>query len=336
MTPRTPSLILWLLLLSVLFAPHGRAWAGAPVNPQAEEHFNQAMDYNKTRSFAKARAELIEAVTLAPEVHKYHQALVLNYIQMREGPAGVKFYSDFIKTHPRNPTVHYWLGRLYLDKGSLKEAAEEFAAATELDPKDDHAFIALGHAYWRMGMVDEALKAYLEANRLAPAVASVHGGLGNVYFKKGDYKKAQAEYERAVELETMMPEARFNLGVIYEKGRQYDKAIAQWKAILDEDPNVVQARERLADLYLTLEQYENAAREYSMITRLKPLSDETFVSLGESLILLAGTQKDPGEMADLRDSAVDAFEKALEIDSENKAAQDYLKRLKPPAPPAKP
>lgn len=333
MTTRSPSLIHWLLLLSLLVFSPGRGFAGPSEQQQAEDHFNEAVQYNKTRSFAKAREELIAAITLAPEVHKYHQALVINFIQMRQGPSGLKFYRDFVSKHPKSPAGHYWLGRMHLDRGSLKDAAEEFAAATKLDPGDDHAFIALGHAYWRMGNEDEALKAYLEANRLAPAVASVHGGLGNVYFKRGDFKKAQSEYERAVELETMMPEARFNLGVIYEKNRQYDKAVAQWKAILDEDPNVVQARERLAGIYLKLEQYEDAAREFSMITRLKPLSSETFVSLGESLILLAGTLKDSSEITELRESAVNAFKQALEIEPDNKAAQDYLKKLQPAAAP---
>jgi tetratricopeptide (TPR) repeat protein len=322
MIHRSLAVVLLALLPSVLFADTFN-------EKTAEQHFEKAVEHNKRRAFGEARSELVRAVEHDPGSHKYHQALVLNYIQLRQGPAGILFYQELMKKHPKSAVVHYWLGRLYLERGSLDQAAKEFKTSAGLDPKDDHAFVALGHAYWRMGNDEGAYSAYQEANRLAPDIASVHAGLGNVYYKKKEYAKAQAAYEKAVALETVMPDARYNLGLIYERNGEFAKAVAQWNAILEADPNEVQARERLAGIYLMGEQYEDAAREYSLISRLKPLSAETFVALGESLILLAGTLEDPADITGLRESAVDAFQQALEIEPKNEKALSYLEKLNP-------
>ena len=322
------------LCFVILFSPivPTLGWGASTGYEEAEQYFEKAVEHNKKRELAEARADLTNAVRLDIEKHKYHQALVLNYVQTRQGPKGLKFYEGLASDHPDSAVVHYWLGRLYLQSRALEDAAREFKISSELNPADDHAFIALGHAYWRIGNDEGAFKAYLEARRLAPNVASVHGGLGNVYYKRKEFKKAQQEYEKAVELGTVMPEARFNLGLIYENNNQIANAMEQWKAIVEGDPNESQARERLARVYFLGEQYEDAAREFSMISRVKPMSDEILVLLGESLIMLASTKEDASQIDQLKRSAIQSFQQAIEIDPSNKKAQDYLDQLSAPNP----
>jgi cytochrome c-type biogenesis protein CcmH/NrfG len=294
----------------------------------AETHFKQGMEYNKRGQYIKSREELIKAVHLSIETNKFHQALVFNFIQTRSGPKGIAFYKDMVNKHPNTPTVHYWLGRLYLQRNSFQEAAPEFKKATQLAPQDDHAFIALGHTYWKMGNVDGAFKAYDQANQLTPNVAIVNEGLGNVYFKRKEYPQARTVYEQALQLDPSLNESRFYLGIIYEKQAQFEKAIAQWNAILESDPNVSEAREKLARLYFMGEQYEDAAREYSMILKVRPGSPEIYMAFGESLVLLADSTEDTTKIAQLRNSAIDAFQHTLDFDPGNAKARKYLEALK--------
>jgi len=294
----------------------------------AETHFKQGMEYNKKGQYIKSREELIKAVHLSIETHKFHQALVFNYIQTRSGPKGIVFYEDMVNKHPNTPTLHYWLGRLYLQRQSFQEAAPEFKKATQLAPQDDHAFIALGHTYWKMGNAEGALKAYEQANQLTPNVAIVNEGLGNVYFKKKDYPKAQRAYEKAIQLDPSLNESRYYLGLIYEEQAQFGKAIEQWNAILESDPNVSEAREKLARVYFMGEQYEDAAREYSMILKLRPGSPEIYMAFGESLVLLAASTEDTTKIARIRNSAIDAFQHTLDLDPGNAKARKYLEGLK--------
>ena len=123
--------------------------------------------------------------------------------------------------------------------------------------------------------------------------------------------------------------------MIYEKTHRIGKAIEQWKTILEDDPNEIQARERLANVYFQGGQYQAASEEYSMLSRLQPLSADVFLSLGESLILWASKTEDPSDVAHIRNSAVQAFQQTLEIDPKNEKARAYLEKLHAPESPQK-
>ena len=311
------------LLLFFLLFPPSLSFSDEP----AETHFKKGMELNKSGKFIQSREELIKAVHLSIKTDKYHQALFFNFLQTRSGPQGVAFYKNLANQHPNNPAIHYWLGRLYLQKNSLQEAASEFTRATQLAPKDEHPFIALGHTYWKMENMEEAQKAYEKANQIKPEVAVVNEGLGNVYFYKKEYSKAQKAYEKALQLNPALNESRFNLGLIYEEQSQWLKAANEWKTILESDPNVSEAREKLAQIYFRAEEYEEAAREYSMILKVRPGSPETYMAFGESLILLAASKKDPEEIAQIRNAAIDAFQHVIDFDPGNSKAQKYLETL---------
>ncbi len=294
---------------------------------KAENHFRQGMELNKKGEYLKSRKELIKAVHTSIETDKFHQALVFNFLQTRSGPKGVLFYKDLAVKHPKISPVHYWLGRLYLQKKSFEEAASEFKTASQLAPEDDHAFLALGHTYWKMGNADGALKAYQRADQLAPNVAIIQEGIGNVYFKKKEYAKAQKAYKKAIELDSSLNESRFFLGIIYEDQFQFGKAIEQWNKILESDPNVSEAREKLARLYFMGEQYQDAAREYSLILKLRPGSPEIYMAYGETLVLLGSTTEDPAKLAQIKKSAIEAFQHTVDLDPGNSKAKEYLETL---------
>ena len=294
----------------------------------AETHFKKGLEYNKKGEYIKSREELIKAVRLGIETHQFHQALFFHFIQTRSGPKGIAFYQDLKKQFPKSATVAYWLGRLFLQKKSYQDAAREFKEATHLAPRDDHAFIALGHTYWEMEKVDEAFKAYNRANLLDPDVAVVHEGLGNVYYKRKNFKKAQKAYEKTVQLEPTLIVARFNLGLIYEENREFEKAFDQWTEILKIDPNETQARERLAWIYFIGEEFSEAAREFSTILKIRPSSPDIYMGLGESLILLSASFNDPDQMAQIKNSAIEAFQHTVDLDPDNTRAREYLKKLK--------
>jgi len=323
-------LIASVFILGALFLiPPGLSRA-ASKKKEAEIHFDNAMEKQKLSKFEEAREGFTQAVLLGIEEDKYHRALVFHYFKTRRGPLGIKFYQDLVQKNPKKARVHYWLGRLYLSKQSLDEAARSFETAGKLAPKDNHPQIALGHAYLRMEKDEQALEAYLRANQIDPKVAVVHEGIANIYYKRGDYPEAQKEYEAALDLDDSLEEARKNLSLIYEKRGQIIKAVDLWNTILEADPNVAEIRERLARVYFLGEQYMDAAKEYSMLSKQRPDSPEVFLSLGESLILLASTTENPAEVIQIIESAVEAFEHALKMDPGNKKAQSYLDKLKKP------
>jgi cytochrome c-type biogenesis protein CcmH/NrfG len=75
------------------------------------------------------------------------------------------------------------------------------------------------------------------------------------------------------------------------------------------------------------ERYEDAAREYSMILKVRPGSPEIYMAFGESLILLASSTEDPDKLAQIKNSAIDAFQHTLDFDPGNAKARKYLETL---------
>lgn len=302
---------------------------------KAKTHFEEGADLSKQRQFDNAIIEFTQAVRLDPDNPMYHQALVLGYIQTRRGPQAIAFYKDLVKERPQNAQVHYWLGRLYLESQSLESALLEFLESARLTPKDEHPWISLGHVYARLGKEQEALDAYLQANKLSPRIAIVHVGLGNIYYARKQYPKAQKEYEEALKLDGSLTEAKYNLSLIYEKTKEVSKAISLWKSLLEEDPNESRAREKLARAYFLGEQYQDAVQEYMMLSQVRQSSPEVFFALGQSEIMLASTLEDPSDRQQLKELAIHAFQRTLELDPNNTQARKYLDRLQSKEPHSK-
>ena len=324
---RFQGVILCVVLFLFCFFPV----TAAPGPEDPETYFNEGMQFNKERRFDEAIKKITRAVELSLESNKYHQALFLTYTQNRQGLLAIKVYKELAERYPKSAAVRYWLGRLYLESGKLPEAAEKFTEASSLAPKDEHPLISLGHAYYRMGQDREALAAYMKANRLIPHLAVVITGMGNIYYKQKDYPRARKEYEEALKLDSSFEEARYNLSLIYEKQGEIDRAIKEWNFLLDADPNESKIRERLAWVFYQRGQYRDAVREYSMLSQINQNSPEIYFILGKSEVLLGAQTNDSDEQRQLKKSAIEAFQHAVNFDPSNKEARDYLNRLNSPA-----
>ena len=312
-----------IVALAVLLLLPGISHA-ATSEETAKSSFEEGMGLNKQRRYDEALEKFTRAVALDLENPRYHQALFLTYIALRRGLQAVQFYKDLLKENPKSAAVHYWLGRLYLESRSMEDAVQEFREAARLAPQDEHAFISLGHVYLRLGRDKEAFNAYHRANQLVPHVAVVHAGLGHIHYRHNEDTKAQKEYEEALKLDSSLTEARYNLSLIYERQGKLSKAMKEWQTLLDEDPNESQARERLARAYYRTERYDDAVREYSTLSQVRQSSPEVFLALGEAQIMMAASLADPDDRNQLRNLAVQAFQRTLELDPGNEQARKYL------------
>jgi tetratricopeptide (TPR) repeat protein len=296
---------------------------GASSEEMAKAYFEEGTELNKQQRYDEALAKFTLAVQSSPETHRYHQALFMTYMALRRGLVAIDAYKQMVREHPNSPTVHYWLGRLYLQSQAFEDAVREFQAASRLAPNDEHAWISLGHTYVRQGKDGEAMAAYQRADKLSPNIAVVHAGLGKLYAKRGD-PKAQRELEEALRLDGSLTEARFDLSLIYEKQGETIKAVKEWQRILEDDPNETAARERLARTFFETQLYEDAVREYSTLSQVRQSSPEVFLALGEAQVMLAASRTDAAEKNHLKDLAVESFQRTLELDPKNEQARRYL------------
>ncbi len=174
-----------------------------------------------------------------------------------------------IKDEPEDPTLHYDLGRAYIEDKNYHYALKELIKAIRL--KEDY-----GEAYREKGIALFYLKRYLDAEKalsksfsLNPANADIATDLGSIFIATGNMKKslrflkiaqirdnnmhivfnnmgaAHAQigqnkkaigyWEKALEIHPLMTEVHINMGVVYERMGKKKKAIAAYQKALEQD-----------------------------------------------------------------------------------------------------
>jgi len=139
-------------------------------------------------------------------------------------------------------------------------------------------------------------------------------------YKNDEDQHAVQVLEQAIKLDPNNAEAHLRLGMSYaaldrkpESDDEYKKAIELFKKKVESDSKDASAFFYLGEAYNFLHHDEDAARNYREATQLNEKDEEAWYQLGMSLIKLARYTE-----------AVNAFQKALELDANDYRATDGL------------
>jgi tetratricopeptide (TPR) repeat protein len=207
------------------------------------------------------------------------------------------------------------IGRSMSELGDKSAARIAFGRAIEIDPASPEARNDFGVFLYRADELDRAIEALMEAVRLDPGSALYHENLGRAYRKKAMWKEAERE--------------------LAETARLSPNETAVWSAL---------AQTRVAEKKL-----DDAAAAYATALALDPLDEEAAAGLGAALRAqgklaeaeaalvkaVASNTKSPvlwNNLGVVRvdraeyTTAVEAFEKALSIDTGFEVAKVNLAR----------
>ncbi len=149
------------------------ARAGKPEPRFWSLYYFRGMSYERARQWAKAEADLKQALELAPDGDGRERAVVLNY-----------------------------LGYSWVDQGiNLKEAFDMLHKAVALRPRDGYIVDSLGWAYYRLGRYDDAVRELERAIALKPSDPTINDHLGDAYWKTGRKLEARFQWNHARDLE---------------------------------------------------------------------------------------------------------------------------------------
>jgi tetratricopeptide (TPR) repeat protein len=143
-------------------------------------------------------------------------------------------------------------------------------------------------------------------------------------YKNDEDERAVQVLEQAIKLDSNNAEAHLRLGMSYaaldrkpESDDEYKKAIELFKKKVEADSKDASAFFYLGEAYNFLHRDEDAARNYREATQLNEKDEEAWYQLGTVLIKLARYTE-----------AVNAFQKALELDANDYRASDGLEEAK--------
>lgn len=227
----------------------------------------------------------------------------------------------------------------FVAQGKYAEAAKEFEKALALDQNFHAAKYNLALAHYNMGKISEAIKEFEYLINSSYYFVNAHYNLGTIYLREGMIDKAVEQFKVVMELESNHPEAHFNMGYIYFKKDMLAEAADEYKKGVQIKPDSVKGHSSLAFIYEKTGLYEEAAAEYSAVSALEPGNQNAKQAIGalkaisrinESLKALKANTKDAlayvylGHIYYAREmykEAADNYNKALQIDPENKTAK---------------
>ncbi|MEQ1575615.1 MAG: tetratricopeptide repeat protein [Vicinamibacterales bacterium] len=124
----------------------------------------------------------------------------------------------FLNAHaltPQEPRWPYYLGRVYLSKDDLKQAAAFFEKTLSLRPDDEAALVSLGSTRLTLNEPDAAESAFDKAFSAHSQSAAALAGLGRIALARRDYPRAVQRLEAAASLSSQSSVVQYHLATAY-------------------------------------------------------------------------------------------------------------------------
>ena len=162
-------------------------------------------------------------------------------------------YKASSEIDPTYSEAYNGLGYVYLLKGKLDKALEEFNAALRYKPDWPEALLNLAQVYIAQDRRDK-VKSIVERTKLVEDISlKAIRKLGDISVNIADYETAAGLYERFLhrnncESGNADPQVLTNLGSCYAQMGQYESALSSYRAALRLDPNYENAVQNLIAL----------------------------------------------------------------------------------------
>jgi predicted AlkP superfamily phosphohydrolase/phosphomutase/Flp pilus assembly protein TadD len=200
--------------------------------------------------------------------------------------------------------------------------------------------------YFEAGRYEESVRIYQELIEASPGDVSLRTSLSGALGAMGRFDEAMGQIEMSIALAPLNVEAYHNRAVIHEKRGNRDAAVADYRRALLYEPSYEPSRRALMRLTGSAEartaRDENERRAWSVAAeaaqaarqgnypRAMALLDRAEEIAPGSVVIHQFRSNVAYLMGDI-DTAVDALEKALELEPENALFKANLMRLRDPA-----
>lgn len=145
------------------------ALIGTPDRSHWTLFYYRGSAYERAKEWAKAEADLKQALELVPDSQPSGKAQVLNYL------------------------AYSWVD----NHQNIDEAFRMLKRAVELSPRDGMIIDSLGWAHYRLGHYEEAVRELEKAIELKPGDPVINDHLGDAYWKIGRHLEARFQWQHA-------------------------------------------------------------------------------------------------------------------------------------------
>ncbi|HYM09615.1 MAG TPA: tetratricopeptide repeat protein [Bryobacterales bacterium] len=237
-----------------------------------------------------------------------------------KAPDRAAAYYHFSMAH-----LYEQLAREYRSTDYVNKAIEEYKLAIQADPGSDYLSSELVDLYAQAGRLNDAVAEADAVLQRDPKNVQMRRVLGRIYrgyladpgqgkLNEDLLKRAIEQYEKIVEIDPKDTESYLHLSNLYRVGHDSVKAEAALKKVLEIDPHNEEALTDLAAVYSEIGDTNGAIDMLSRVSQKRPNS-RLLAALGAAY-----------EQANQNDKAIEALEKAVQLDHSNMDARRALGR----------
>lgn len=229
---------------------------------------------------------------------------------------------------PNAPVISYNRGRVYTGMNQFEAAREAFQTAVDLDPNYPEAHFRLGNLASQRGELRKALNLYRTEERIAPSSA-LYVEKGLTYGKLGQPDSARIAYEKAISLDSTNANAHMMYGQFLEETGALEPALAHSRRALSLEPDRPNYQFAVGSQLFQLGRLEEAADYLKRAADARLLHYPAQYNLGQVLLRL-GREAEANRYLARADSArslMDQITAAQGAASRNPQAVDAWTRL---------
>lgn len=193
-------------------------------------------------------------------------------------------FFEVLMASPDEAAAHFYLGRIFQERGQLERAGEQYEAAAGSDYRESYFF--LGLVYFQQRRFDDSVAAYEKYLAAYGDDATAWYNLGVTYDAAGRGDKAEESYEAALAANPRHGPSVFNLAVLYYRRGDYGRSAFFWRRYLELAGDSADGFYGLGLAHYKAGDYVNAARAFHAGVQAAPLEPRFFYELGRTYLKL--------------------------------------------------
>ena len=277
---------------------------------KAIAHYAMAIIYEMDGKLEDAVGEFRQAIQLDADAVVIYVRLAAALLVLNRTDEAISVLAQGKQVNPSAPEPPFLLALAYTKQERFAEAAEEYKAILEQNPRNLRAMSSLADILIVQEKLEDAAKVYEQL--LTTGEGSdrplIHFNLGILYSKLNDNTKAIEHFKRTVELDDKYLQGYTALGVLYETEEQYEQAVENLEEAVKIEPLSRNLGRHLADMYHKAGRKKDAVHQYGLLIDLYPDDPNVYIGLASLY-----TQDD--EM----DKALEVLDRGLASPAQDKA-----------------
>lgn len=200
-----------------------------------------------------------KALICDPEADFVISKLPLILLRLNRNDEAISYLLKYLEKKPEDIPSRMLLAGIFIRKGNLQEAVEQYRTIHSLNPQDILALLLLGELYLAENKNDQAKESLLQAIKIEQQSYPAHLLLARILVTEKDLHQAIAHYQQALALNSSEG-LQMEMAEVFIQQQKYSDAIAIYQELLQQDLSNDEARMALIYAYL-LEKQEDKAME---------------------------------------------------------------------------